>query len=311
MVGLIDGATTLELDNGITKDGVVVVWHDQSILAEKCQDTAPAFEGDPDFPYVGKFIVNLTLAQIKTLDCGSKRIDGFSLQLTYPGMKISTLEELFIFANCADPRHEIRWNIESKINASHPNSTHGVDTFVTKQYAEFAKSSYPFSQIIYQSLDWRTLIAMKKLDPRIKTSALIFPGTLVTENGTTSPWQAGIPIGDLPGPSIDVKIADAARTIDADILSPSTGTLNYMPFTTKAMIARAHELKMQVIPWTVNSLDTMEQLAGWDVDGVISDYTRDMRRWARQQGYSTGDTYSEQPVLECLAGAMAGRIGSE
>ena len=50
----------------------------------------------------------------------------------------------------------------------------------------------------------------------------------------------------------------------------------------------------------------MEQLAGWDVDGVISDYTRDVRRWARQQGYSTGDTYSEQSVLECL-----GRIGSE
>ena len=71
-----------------------------------------------------------------------------ALQLTYPGTKISTLEELFIFANCADPKHKIQWNIESKINASHPNSTHSVETFVTKQYAEFAKSSYPFSQII-------------------------------------------------------------------------------------------------------------------------------------------------------------------
>lgn len=30
-------------------------------------------EGDPDFPYVGKHIANLTLAQLKTLDCGSKR----------------------------------------------------------------------------------------------------------------------------------------------------------------------------------------------------------------------------------------------
>lgn len=25
-----------------TKDGVPVVWHDESITAEKCQDTAPA-----------------------------------------------------------------------------------------------------------------------------------------------------------------------------------------------------------------------------------------------------------------------------
>jgi hypothetical protein len=35
------------------------------------------FPNDPDFPYVGKFIANLTLAQIKTLDCGSLRQDEF------------------------------------------------------------------------------------------------------------------------------------------------------------------------------------------------------------------------------------------
>ena len=38
------------------------------------------------FPYVGKYIANLTLAQVKTLDCGSKRLDGFPLQVTVPGM---------------------------------------------------------------------------------------------------------------------------------------------------------------------------------------------------------------------------------
>ena len=39
--------------------------------------------GDLMFPYVGKYIAHLTLAQIKTLDCGSKRQDGYR--------KISTL----------------------------------------------------------------------------------------------------------------------------------------------------------------------------------------------------------------------------
>jgi hypothetical protein len=75
-----------------------------------------------------------------------------ALQLTSPGTRISTVEELFTFANCADPEHKIHWNIESKINASHPHNTHGVDMFVTKQYAEFAKSSYPFSQIIVSAI---------------------------------------------------------------------------------------------------------------------------------------------------------------
>ena len=102
---------------------------------------------------------------------------------------------------------------------------------------------------------------VQKLDPRVRTSALISPSvtplhfwpfrnsigysdTVAVENGTTSPWQAGIQIGEMPG-TIDVKIADAAHSIKANILSPS------LAFITQAMIARAHELKMRVIPWTV------------------------------------------------------------
>ena len=75
------------------QDGAVVVWHDEEITAQKCVDTMPVVlssyanlnlilnlfqvANDPDFPYVGKHIVNLTLAQIKTLDCGSKRLPDF------------------------------------------------------------------------------------------------------------------------------------------------------------------------------------------------------------------------------------------
>jgi glycerophosphoryl diester phosphodiesterase len=69
--GLETGVTTLELDTQVTKDGKVVITHHRKIAATKCKDTAPAAPNDPDFPYVGKFIVNLTLAQVKTLDCGS------------------------------------------------------------------------------------------------------------------------------------------------------------------------------------------------------------------------------------------------
>ena len=76
-IGLKDGVTSLEFDCGLTKDGAVIVWHDEIIDATKCRDTQPAFEGDEIYPYVGKNVANLTLAQIKTLDCGSLRIDGF------------------------------------------------------------------------------------------------------------------------------------------------------------------------------------------------------------------------------------------
>ncbi len=65
-----------------------------------------------------------------------------ALQLTYPGTRISTLEEVFAFAECADPSLDIQWNIESKINAQFPNQTRGVQDFVQKQHAIFSASSY-------------------------------------------------------------------------------------------------------------------------------------------------------------------------
>lgn len=64
---------------GITKDGHPIVWHDEKIDKTKCQDTQPATAGDPLFPYVGRNVANLTLAQIKTLDCGSLRLNDFPL----------------------------------------------------------------------------------------------------------------------------------------------------------------------------------------------------------------------------------------
>ena len=57
--------TTLELDAQVTEDEKVVVTHDRQVNGVKCQDTEPAFPGDPEFPYVGDFITNLTLAQVK------------------------------------------------------------------------------------------------------------------------------------------------------------------------------------------------------------------------------------------------------
>ena len=70
-----------------------------------------------------------------------------ALQTTYPGTKISTLGELFKFAQCADPDRQIQWNIESKINPVVTNATRGVEDFVQLQHAEFVKSSYSLSQI--------------------------------------------------------------------------------------------------------------------------------------------------------------------
>jgi len=85
-------------------------------------------------------------------NCAKKLCHSISqylaFQLTYPGLKISTLHELFEFVRCADPERTIHWNIESKINPMDPSSTRGVDVFVGLQHQAFLNSGYKLSQII-------------------------------------------------------------------------------------------------------------------------------------------------------------------
>lgn len=46
----------------------------------------------------------------------------------------------------------------------------------------------------------------------------------------------------------------------------------YVAFTTKAMVTKAHELGMQVKPWTVDGLNLVSQLVlDYGVDGIITD----------------------------------------
>ncbi|TEB35103.1 PLC-like phosphodiesterase [Coprinellus micaceus] len=299
--GLIDGVSTLELDNGLTKDGAVVVWHDEDIPADKCKDTSPVTPGDSQFPYVGKYIANLTLAQIKTLDCGSQRLSTFPMQLTYPGTKISTLGEVFDFVRCVDKKRAVKFNIESKVNPVIPGSTRSPEDFVAAQYAAFVKSGYPLSQITYQSFDWRTLIGMKKRDSRVPTSALIQPLTATADGNGVFPFLAGTDLNSFPGSSIFTRIAQAAKSIQVATLSPASGTVPSPGlFSNKEMIDEAHRLGLTVVPWTVDDLNTAQALVDLGVDGIISDYPLIIRRLAEQVGRSVSAQRSQATVLQCL-----------
>ncbi|KAH8120662.1 PLC-like phosphodiesterase [Phellopilus nigrolimitatus] len=305
---LIDGSTTLELDNGITKDGVVVVWHDEEIVPQKCQDTGPLYHGDPDYPYVGKFVANLTLAQLQTLDCGSLRQNDYPLQLTYPRTRISTLEELFDFVKCADPDHQILWNIESKSDPSLFNRTKSVSEFVERQHEVFESSGYKDS-ITYQSFDWRTLVEMKF--PVFSAKQAYHP----TDSSLPSPWLAGINLSSFPGPSSGEKAAQAAHALGVDLFSPSAESFQspspdpnidgYEPFASREMVREAKRLGMGVKVWTVNRLNIVEQVMGWGIDGIVTDYPNVVRRWARQHGLPVAPKYPKQRVLKCLEKHMA------
>lgn len=104
-----------------------------------------------------------------------------------------------------------------------------------------------------------------------------------------------IDVDSFSGATIPERAAQAAASISADILSPSGtsyGSLavdpsmkGYVAFTTKAMVDMAHSLGVKVIPWTINRLNLVESLVYTaNVDGIITDYPRDVRVWAIEKG---------------------------
>src|SRR5215470_18930517 len=108
------GVTTLELDTGVTKDGVVVVSHERRISPLECQDTGGNH-------VVGQLIKDLTYAQIQTLDCGTRHppnpaTDPFvGTQESVPGTHMPSLAQVFELANRygAD---SVQFDIETKID---------------------------------------------------------------------------------------------------------------------------------------------------------------------------------------------------
>ncbi|BBZ50743.1 glycerophosphodiester phosphodiesterase [Mycobacterium heidelbergense] len=244
------GVSTLELDVGITKDGQPLVWHDPAIDAEKCADTGPAFAGDPAYPYVGKLVHELTLVQIRTLDCG-KRLAEFPDAEVVRGNKIATLPDVFALT---DSYHAaVRFNIETKVEADKPGASAEPQEFVDVILAA-VRSAGKVDRVEIQSFDWRTLPMVRRVEPSIPLVALYDEETWAPG----SPWLTGTNAAD---PMI------GALLVGANIVSP-----NYALVTGKPYVDHAHSLGLKVIPWTVNDAEAMREQIAYGVDGVITDY---------------------------------------
>ncbi len=95
-----------------------MVTHDRRISGAKCRDTGPATPGDPEYPYVGDYVNTLTLAQVRTLDCGSQRLAAYPEQELAPGEPMPLLSEVFDLVRAYNAR-QVMLNIETKVEPAH------------------------------------------------------------------------------------------------------------------------------------------------------------------------------------------------
>jgi glycerophosphoryl diester phosphodiesterase len=251
------GVTTLELDVNVTKDGQPLVWHDPVIEPGQCSDTGPASPGDPAYPYVGKLVHQLTLTQIRTLDCGKPNSEFPHAEVVW-GNKIATLPQVFALADSY--RSEVRYNIETKVAADTPGVSADPQEFVDVILAA-VRSAGKVDRVEIQSFDWRTLPMVRRAESSIPLVALWSDETWIPG----SPWLAGV------NPAVVGDPVIGAMTVGANILSPRYTLVD------RAFVDRAHALGLKVIPWTVNDAGAMRQQIADGVDGLITDYPTRLR----------------------------------
>ncbi|SDF82434.1 glycerophosphodiester phosphodiesterase [Sporomusa acidovorans] len=284
------GVTTLEMDMQMTKDGHIVISHNPYMNHNLAKDANGTYVKNGMYD-----IRTMTLAQVKQFDVGTMNPEAGDYyaghgktQLSVPGTKMPTLEEVFELVNDYG-NDKVLFNIETKSypDPAFPEAKNSPDpaAFVAKFY-EIVKKYHMEERVMLQSFDWRTLQEMKKLDPNITRVALTCEQPTwgrdsvcrqVGEPGA-SPWMAGLDIDVYKGDYIK-----AAKAIGADVVSP------YWEELSNEMVSEAHELGMKVVPWTVNNPDKMNMLIDMGVDGIITDKPWVLRELLIKRGIAVAE----------------------
>jgi len=258
------GVTTLELDAGLTEDGVVVVTHDRRLNPDIARGTDGRW-------LVGRTrtIYELTFHELGRYDVGRTRPGSdysrrFPVQRRMDGVRIPKLEDVFALARKAH-NDEVRFNIETKLSPLAPDETAGPDE-LARAVIKVVRANGAERRTTIQSFDWRTLALVQREAPEIATAYLTSDAENVRDAGAgPSPWTNGIRLAD------HGSVPKMVQAAGGRIWSPNYGDL------TEARVKEAKGLGLRVLPWTVNEPPDMERLIDWGVDGIITDYPDRLR----------------------------------
>ena len=270
------GVTTLELDLGMTRDGVLVVHHDSRLDPERTRGRNGVWISEEAPPLLRE----LSLADLSAYDVGRAKPDSrvaerFPEQVGADGVSIPALSQVLAQSE-ARSGGTMRYNIEIKLRPDRPNETASPEDFAAAVVAALAEAGIE-GRASVQSFDWRSLQEVQRLAPEIPTVYLTaeqdWLDNLERGRPDASPWTAGF--------DLDAHEGSVARLVQAAggaVWSP------YFRDLRDADLREAKRLGLPVVVWTVNDPADMDSLIERGVDGIITDYPDRLRAVMEQRG---------------------------
>lgn len=277
------GADLIELDVQVTSDKALIVHHNFALNSNiSCYLDGSSIKKP-------ELVRDLSLSDIKKIDCGSKTDSQFPDQKSLPGTRIPTLEELFnAITSSSHPNAEkIRINIEIKRDPRVPEQSYPATEIVDLVLAEVKKKGFA-SRVQYSSFDPEVLIALREKAPRAIISCLFNEEILKEICKRYS--QAGMDF-----------IMAFASTLEAQILSPHHTILKHA-----SQVRAMQKDGFKVVAWTVNDPIRWKELYDMGIDGIITDYPQALVNFLAEvkqkqlEEEARARALKEEPFIEIL-----------
>jgi glycerophosphoryl diester phosphodiesterase len=276
------GVTTLEMDVGTTRDGVLVVHHDEQLHPEIARGPDGQWLVSPTPALVELSWEELATHDIGRLQPGSAYARRFPDQRGREGVRVPRFADVMAEAE-RQSGGRIHYNVETKLSPDAPERSIGPVKLADALLRELREAGVE-ARTTLQSFDWRSLRHVQKVAPGVPTVCLTSEyaddDTIQRGKPGASPWTAGLDVDDFGG-----SVPRLVKAAGCDIWSPDFAHLD------AASLALAHELGLRVIPWTVNEPSDIQAVLALGVDGVISDRPDRVRKAMARRGMPLPTAY--------------------
>jgi glycerophosphoryl diester phosphodiesterase len=267
-LALDQGADYIEIDLQMTKDGVLVAMHDDTL-----DRTATAPEGVPKRFCTGP-VIKRTLEQIKMCDVGSWFNEAYPEYASdeYVGLQIPTLEEIFQRYGTS-----VNYYIETK----NPEAAPGMEEELLRLLGEYGLIPDPA-----ETENWQVLIQSFSAESLQKIHDL----------------NDSLPLIQL------FSSTETSQTIQAQLDLVSTYAVGIGPSMTDvdtALVEAAHALCLDVHPCTVNETTDMQALIDLGVDGMFTNFPDRLEELLGKRAAEgkSGATLAAEDYAACRAAA--------